>query len=124
MWFYYFTLVVTVSVEAQYDHPPEDGGGQANPYYDGDGAPPQYDGQEPVAVDRHPPAPAPRHFPDGELGARRTTFIVANESFSLPPYYNDITTTQRSIRINRRNYPQMLDVLESKFQLYLEASLT
>lgn len=132
----YFLLAVSVValVKAQYDQPPEPEGAQGNPYYDHE-APPAYEGQEGDVDKQAYPRGPPRGFdqgpgpqgqerpydrrpppaPVGGVGNRKAANVaVENGTFTLPAYYHSITTTERVVRVNRRNYPQMIDALISK----------
>ncbi|XP_008473599.1 protein-L-isoaspartate(D-aspartate) O-methyltransferase-like [Diaphorina citri] len=117
----FFGLLVSVGVlglaNAQYDEPPaEDHGAAGNAYYENE-APPQYDAhhQDEGAREHHQPRDPLNQgrYQERSTFPRRTTYVAQNDTFTLPPYYYSITTTEKTIKINRRTYQQLLDAVIS-----------
>lgn len=131
-------LSASVLVSAQYG--PEGPEGPGHAYYD-EPPPPQYGNQPP----QPPPPPPPRQpnagFNQPHAGYNapnqgfnqnqgyhqqeplnnyrvRTTTALPNDTFTLPEYYHSITTTKRTVKVNRRTYPQQLETLLSEWLGY------
>lgn len=108
--------------KAQYDEepPPHPEEGVGNPYYEQEGGVPNYDQPPPPRPPQNPEEtqnPLRRNQPyqgqaqQGDQGIRRTTTTFINETFSLPSYYDTLSTTRRTVKVNRRTYQQMIDIL-------------
>uniref|UniRef100_A0A8D8W1G5 protein-L-isoaspartate(D-aspartate) O-methyltransferase n=1 Tax=Cacopsylla melanoneura TaxID=428564 RepID=A0A8D8W1G5_9HEMI len=120
----FFVLVLTVSVfvlaKAQYDDNQGPEPVQANAYYDNEGPAHYNENQVPGVDGQHqPPQQVGQNYGhahaqgqgQGQAPIRRVASPILNDTFSLPPYYHSISTTRRTVKVNRRTYAQQIDTL-------------